>query len=199
MTTAPEADGRTARSAKTRDAIADALLDLLVEGNVRPRAREIAQRAGVSLRSVYVHFDDLEDLFCVAARRHYARVVPMLAPVDPSGSLEARARAIVAERARVYARTGAVARATALQAPSSPTLARVVREAYARSRAEIASVFAPELDAMSSGRRDATLAIVDALLGPATWEMLREHHELTDDAAAAIVVDTVVRRFEAVS
>ena len=44
-------------------------------------AKAIAERAEVSVRSVYVHFDDLEDLFCVAAKRHFARIAPMLAPV----------------------------------------------------------------------------------------------------------------------
>src|ERR1044072_5768679 len=70
---APEAatDGRSARAARTRDAVVEALLSLLDEGNLRPTARQVAERAGVSLRSVYVHFDDLEDLFTAAAHRFF--------------------------------------------------------------------------------------------------------------------------------
>src|SRR3954470_18279608 len=52
-------DGRTARATRTREAVVSAVLDLVNEGNPKPTAREIADRAGVSLRSVYVHFDDL--------------------------------------------------------------------------------------------------------------------------------------------
>ena len=42
-------DGRLARSARTRHAVVDALLDLLGEGDLRPTAARIAERAGVSL------------------------------------------------------------------------------------------------------------------------------------------------------
>ena len=48
--TAPVVDGRAARKAATRDAIADALLDLLSEGNLRPTAREIAGRSPDAVR-----------------------------------------------------------------------------------------------------------------------------------------------------
>ena len=52
-------DGRLARSARTRHAVVDALLDLLGEGDLRPTAARIAERAGVSLRIVFHHFEDL--------------------------------------------------------------------------------------------------------------------------------------------
>src|SRR4051794_7539538 len=74
-------DGRTARSQRTRDSVVEALLDLLNAGNPRPTAREIAEQAGVSLRSVYVHFDDLEDLFLAATGRHLERILPLLEKV----------------------------------------------------------------------------------------------------------------------
>src|SRR5208282_909869 len=56
-------DGRLARSARTRHAVVDALLDLLGEGDLRPTAARIADRAGVSLRLVFHHFDDLEAIY----------------------------------------------------------------------------------------------------------------------------------------
>ena len=185
-------DGRRHRSAKTRDAIADALLDLIGEGRLRPTAKEIAERAGVSVRSVYVHFDDLEDLFCVAVRRQYARVAPMLEPVPLEGTLRTRSAALVGRRIRLYARIGAVGRAARPQAPFSPMLAQVIRDAHARSRAELERVFAPELDARPPARRDPTLAVLDALTGPETWDTLRNTNGLPVDDAAAAVVDAIV-------
>ena len=56
-------DGRAARALRTRNRVVDALLDLIDEGDLRPPAADVARRAGVSLRSVYQHFDDLETLF----------------------------------------------------------------------------------------------------------------------------------------
>ena len=63
-------DGRAARALRTRNRVVDALLDLVDEGDLRPSAADVARRAGVSLRSVFQHFDDLETLFRVAGERH---------------------------------------------------------------------------------------------------------------------------------
>ena len=190
-------DGRRERSAKTRAAIADALLDLLGDGHLRPTAKEIAERAGVSVRTVYVHFDDLEDLFCVAVRQQYARVAPLLEPVTLDGSLHTRVVALVERRIRLYARIGAVGLATRLQAPFSPMLARVVRDAHARSRAELERVFAPELDALTAAHRATTLAVLDVLTGPETWQTLRNTDDLARDDAAAAVVAAILAQLAA--
>ena len=191
-------DGRAARSAKTRDAIAEALLDLLGEAHLRPTAREIAERASVSVRSVYVHFDDLEDLFCVAAKRHYARVAPILTPVAATGSPEERAHALMRQRIRLYATTGAVSRATRLHAESSPTLARLLRDVSSRSRADLERVFRAELPPVGDPRRVNTVAVLDVLAGPETWETLREQHDLTVDAAMQCVIDAILLQLRAV-
>jgi TetR/AcrR family transcriptional regulator, regulator of autoinduction and epiphytic fitness len=193
VTTASVADGRTARSTKTRDSIADALLDLLAEGDLRPTAKTIAERAGVSVRSVYVHFDDLEDLFCVAAQRQFGR----LAPTDPAsddGPLRQRAEAVVARRAAIYAELGAVMRATQLNAPFSDTLTRLMREAAARSRKELERVFAAELERVPAEDRVAVLATLDALSSPASWDVLRDLYDLPDADAQRAIVETIVAR-----
>ena len=55
-------DGRRASRERNRIAVVDALLDLYAEGNLRPGAGEVARRAGLSRRSVFRYFDDLDDL-----------------------------------------------------------------------------------------------------------------------------------------
>ncbi len=197
MSVAPVADGRAARKAATRDAIADALLDLVTEGALRPTAKEIAARAGISLRSVYVHFDDLEDLFCVAARRQFDRVTPVLAPPVIAGALRPRAEAAVRRRIQLFDRFGPIRRATELQAPFSPTLQRLVRGAHARGREELARVFARELDALPRDQRARSLATLDTLMTGATWDLLREQHTLSVRDAERTIVDAVVACLEA--
>lgn len=193
----PAVDGRAARSAKTRDAIADALLDLLADGRPRPTAREIAERAAVSVRSVYVHFDDLEDLFCVAAKRHFARVAPILAPAPATGTLAERADALVRQRFRLHAQAGAVARATRLHAAFSPTLARILREAHARSRADLERVFAQELRDLGTAQRTRSVAVLDVLTGSDAWETLRERYDLTGETAVKCVIDSIILHLRA--
>ena len=58
----PIVDGRALRAQRTRAAIVDAHIRLLDAGSLRPRAEQIAQAAGVSVRSVWGHFPDLESL-----------------------------------------------------------------------------------------------------------------------------------------
>jgi AcrR family transcriptional regulator len=193
--TAP-VDGRAARKAATRDAIADALLDLLTEGNLRPTAREIAARAGISLRSVYVHFDDLEDLFCVAAVRQFDRVAPLLTPVSVEGPLRERADGVVKHRLELYAQFGAVLRATDLQAPFSPTLQRLLANGQTAARKELERVFAVELGALTPSARRGTLGVIDALTTSSTCERLRDHHGLARAELEQALVDAIVAVLE---
>jgi TetR/AcrR family transcriptional regulator of autoinduction and epiphytic fitness len=188
----PPLDGRAARAAKTRNAIADALLDLLADGEMQPTAKEIADRAGVSVRSVYVHFDDLEGLYCVAATRYFGRVAPMLAPVAAIGTIEERADLLVRQRVRLYAQSGAIGRATRLHAESSPTLERIVRDWRYRSRTDLERVFARELDPLDAAERDRVLAMLDVLCGPETWETLHLQHDLDVDASARCIARAIV-------
>ena len=69
-------DGRVLRGERNRSAIVEALLALLEEGGAKPSAKEIAERAGVSLRSVFQHFDDMEALYAECVRQQYAKIAP---------------------------------------------------------------------------------------------------------------------------
>ena len=85
-------DGRAARAARTRDAIVEATVALVEAGDVRPTAPRIAGRAGVSVRSVFQHFDDLSALYtavvCLVVERLAVLVVPPLAALGAlSGAL----------------------------------------------------------------------------------------------------------------
>src|SRR5215210_6885295 len=74
----PGVDGRTARAERTRAALAEALLSLLEEGDLRPTAASIAARAGVSERTLFQHFPEREALFHAAALAQAERIAPLL-------------------------------------------------------------------------------------------------------------------------
>lgn len=184
-------DGRSARAARTRDAVVEALLSLLDEGNFRPTARQVAERAGVSLRSVYVHFDDLEDLFTAAAHRHFERVRDLIERIPDSGPLETRLDLFTRQRARIHEASAQVRRAAVLQEPFSPALAEVLALARKLSRAEIELVFGPELDRRESADRARLLVQLDLLSSSATWQTLRLHYDQSAEKAREIVADTL--------
>src|SRR5262252_4637374 len=94
-------DGRIARGARARAAIADALLSLIERGDLRPSAARIAERAGVSLRSVFQHYNDVESLFAAAAARQTERLAPLVGEVPDKGPLARRLDAFVRARVRL--------------------------------------------------------------------------------------------------
>ena len=94
-------DGRLARSERTRRAVVDALLDLLGEGDLRPTAARIAERARVSLRLVFHHFDDLEAIYSELADRQAERVRPLTVPISVELPFERRVEEFCAQRARL--------------------------------------------------------------------------------------------------
>lgn len=56
-------DGRRLRSDRSRRAIIEALFELMREGEMRPTAADVADRANVGLRTVFRHFEDMESIF----------------------------------------------------------------------------------------------------------------------------------------
>ena len=59
----PAPDGRRNRTIETRRRIVKALTELIREGEVAPTAHGVSLRAGVGLRTVFRHFDDMETLY----------------------------------------------------------------------------------------------------------------------------------------
>ena len=140
------ADGRAARSHRTRLAILDAMRSLHAEGDLRPTVPRIAARAGVSLRTVWQQFADREALLIEAVKRDREIQRSLVARIDPDQPLAARVEAFVAQRARVLEEMTPTWRAARVHQPFSDQLQRDRKRRNAGGRAEIEQVFAPELD-----------------------------------------------------
>jgi TetR/AcrR family transcriptional regulator, regulator of autoinduction and epiphytic fitness len=180
-------DGRASRSARTRAAVVEALLALIEGGNLRPTARQIADEAGVSLRSVYVHFDDVESLFIAAAGRHHERLEALRTPCQTTGPLGERITSLTERRRTMYEEGAQVRRAAVLQEPFSPALSRVFDLGRAAMRAEVEIVFAAELDELPEDERPQLAAALEVAISSGTWDSLRTRHDLPPDEAAALV------------
>jgi AcrR family transcriptional regulator len=169
-TDAGATDGRVQRGERNRAAIVDALLALVEGGEPRPSARAVAERAGVSLRSVFQHFDDMEALYAACVDRQLSRVVQMVEPIDPELPLETRIDAVVAQRNRVFERVAPIRRTTILAAPSSPVLQAGLKRAAGDFRSRLAAAFAREL---RSADRKELLAALDAATSFEAWDQMR--------------------------
>ena len=122
-------DGRTARRDRNRDAVLDAVLELFAEGQLEPSAADAAARSGVSLRSVYRYYEDLESLLRAAIARSLELNLPFF-EIDGlgEGPLAERIDRLVSRRLTLYDHVGGMARASVLRARTNELVrAQLVR------------------------------------------------------------------------
>lgn len=95
-------DGRHARSIATRSRIVAALLQLVREGDVSPSAARVADSAGVGLRTVFRHFDEMDVLYREMAEVIEAEVMPMMLKPFNVHDWRGRVREMAARRIGIY-------------------------------------------------------------------------------------------------
>lgn len=171
-------DGRLARGERARGAIVDALLDLLEAGELRPSAARIAERAGVSLRSVFQHFSDVETLFATAAERQKLRLTPLVRPIPADGPLADRIAAFASQRAKLLEAITPVRRAAILMEPFSRELHARLASFRSDKGAEVQRIFAREIAACPAAVRRQLVAALIATSSWNAWQALREHQGL---------------------
>ena len=190
MMNAPAApgDGRRARSERSRNAIATALLELIVAGTPRPSARQVAERAGVSPRLVFHHFKVMEALYGRLMALQAERLKPLLEMDIPAGApFEERLAAFVDHRVTVLEFMSPVRRVIIGAETSSAALAAELDRLRDFKRRQTAAVFAPEISDLSPEAGAQVTAALQATTAWSTWHSLRHHQKLTVEAAEAVM------------
>src|SRR6478672_5513415 len=123
-------DRRRLRTERGRELVVTALLQFFDEGESQPGAARIAARAGVSERSVFRYFDDLDALAAEAVERQTARTRELFAPPSADGALDRRIRALAEQRMTIHDRVAVVAAAGRRIEARAPSVA----EAFALRR-----------------------------------------------------------------
>jgi TetR/AcrR family transcriptional regulator of autoinduction and epiphytic fitness len=166
-------DGRTARSHRSRRAIVAAMRALHAEGDPRPTAPRVAERAGVSVRTVWQQFADMETLLVEAIRRDDQILKSLLERIEPDQPLAARVSLFVGQRARILEQMTPTWRAARLHEPFSAQLQRHKDKMLAIARAELETVFARELAELGPGPHQQLLDSLHAISIWSFWESLR--------------------------
>ncbi len=186
-------DGRIARGERTREAIVEAHAELLREGVLKPTAKVIAERAGVSVRTLWLNFKDLETL--LEATTAYW--------------LDADAALRQADR-RVTAAGRADRRCSAGNAPSGWSTSRRrpgrrcwasrsrrpwLRRAASSSSGSVATCSRPSRPSwrLTGGADGALCLALMAAASGMTWSFARDDLGRDVDDAAAIMRDTFTR------
>ncbi len=191
-------DGRTARRDRNREAVLDAVLDLFADGSMTPVPAEVAERSGVSLRSVYRYFDDMDALVRAAIARNLARMGPFFDLDDPGvGPLDERVERTVAARLRLHDGIAPMARAAVARAPQNPIIDERLQETRLLLRRQVEEMFAPELAALDAEVGHDVVAAVDVLLELDSLDHLRRHRRMPVAEAQRVLVRAIRALFAA--
>ncbi len=175
------ADGRLLRSQRSRQRIADALYELLGEGDREPSAQKVADRAGVGIRTVFRLFSDMDELYATVNARLVEEVAPMLRDVpSEEAPLDERVTSLVADRSRLYERVGPYMRATNRNRDRSTFLGAEYRRLVLRLRQRLL-LWLPEL----KGAAPALVEALDQATSFEAWDRLRGDQRLSKPRAQA--------------
>jgi len=180
-------DGRLQRSVRSRQRIVEALFELIKEGELVPTGEQVAARAGVGLRTVFRHFEDMETLYAEIQARVEGLAHPILAAGVVDGPLEERVAAFASQRATAFERAAPFKRAGDLQRWRSAFIQgsheRTVRELRAHLYRAL-----PEVDGLPPSLQQA-LELVTSF---EAWERLRADQGLGRERAQDVFHDAVL-------
>ena len=180
-------DGRTRRGERNRESIIDALIACYHDGILRPSVQEVAERAGVSARSVHNHFVDVETLRAEVAQRQWERCAGYAGALDLTLPVPERVDQLVEQRAALFEEVTPVRRAALLSVHKSPTIAANLARLDRTLRAQIANAFDLGPDVLDA---------VDAVASWDAWNRLRNAQGCSVARARRILTRTITTLIE---
>ena len=109
----------------------DAVIEIFEEGDIDPSVDSVAERAGVSNRSIYRYFDHRDHLMRAAVTHAMRRVIPEIQLDDIGiGTFEERVDRFVDHRLQMYQQLAPITRAAKRAAQSEP----IIREEFEAGR-----------------------------------------------------------------
>jgi AcrR family transcriptional regulator len=167
-------DGRIVRRHNNRRRIVAAMLELVRAGAISPNAEEVAERAGVGLRTVFRHFDDMDSLYREMAEAMRNELTPLVAAPFASGEWKTRLGEMIDRRARLFERAMPFKNAADVHRHRSAFLRKDYETIRSAERAAIEAVLPTPL------KNDKTFfEAIDQALSFATWQHLRRDQKLS--------------------
>ena len=191
-------DGRTARRNRNRDAVLDAMIDLTSEIGEEPAIEAVAERAGVSYRSVYRYFDDRTELLLAAIGRLMGDVWAIF-DVEQlgEGSFDDRLERFITVRIGAYRRLAPLSRLAMRRSLSEPLVTVQFDTVRSFLRDQLATQFASELSSLAEPEQVVALRAIDTMFQFEAMEFLARFDELGDDDIADVLRRHVRKHLDA--
>ena len=184
-------DRRRLRTERGRELVVTALLEFFDEGESQPGAARIAERAGVSERSVFRYFDDLDALAAEAVARQIGRTRDIFAAPDGTGDLDRRVRALAEQRMTIHDQVAVVSAAGRRIEARAPSVAEALASRRELLRDQVGAQFADEIDAHPGRIRTELLDALDAAASFEQIDQLRTVAGYSRARTRAVVVRTL--------
>lgn len=168
-------DGRVLRGARNKQLIVNAVYDLLRGGSLEPTAQDVAQRAGVGVRTVFRQFQDMDALALAVGDRVMRELIPILVPLIPSGQLQKDLAAIIDRRSHIFEHLAPFRRAGSIVRHRSAFLRGMDATITRMQREDIDRMIKPYLEEDC----DAIMEALDMLLSFEAWDRMRERQRLS--------------------
>src|SRR4051794_39149574 len=182
--------GESVASSDDRAVLADALVDLFAESGTRPTPREMAQRSGLPLTTVFQLLDDLEPLAVGVFRTQIDRVWSHIDPLPGrEAPVDARVDALVDQRARLFEQIAPTRRIAGEVMVNSPALGKGLARSEAFLRRQVTEAFEVELGVIDDPD---LLAAIDYVTSYEAWEGMRRNDRHSPAAASRILRVTLL-------
>ncbi len=185
-------DGRRARSDRSRNAIATAMLELIVEGTPHPSARQAAERAGVSPRLVFHHFKDMEALYGRLMTLQSERLRPLM-EMDMAlhAPFEERLSVFADHRVTILEFISPIRKVIIGTEVTSPVIAAELDLFREIKRKQAAAVFAPELSRLTAEEAGLAASALQLATSWSAWHSLRHHQKLPLEKAETVLIQMI--------
>lgn len=185
-------DGRRERGRSSYRRIVEAMMELIVAGDLSPSAARVAEEAGIGLRTVFRHFDDMDALYAEITRTITERVMLIVMAPYPDQPWRSNIGELVRRRVDVFETTLPFRLAANIKRYQSPFLMGQYSRVVMLERELIVRL----LPASVRNDRIGVEALC-AALSFHTWRTLRHDQSLSADEAGTVMgqmVEAVMAR-----
>lgn len=170
-----EQDGRRLRSLTSQNIIVDAMIILVQRGILEPTAQQVADEAGIGIRTVFRQVQDKENLFSKMDEKVRADLQEILdRAAHPQGNLKERIEGLIELEAEIFEKNLQFLRATLANKWKYNTL----QKNYERNQRNIKSflyTWIPELNNLSESKQ----VLLTSVNTAGYWIELRENLKLS--------------------
>jgi AcrR family transcriptional regulator len=185
-------DGRSLRRERNRQDIVDALLGLIQNGETEISAALIASKAGLSERSIFRYFDDVNDLYRSVCDLAFSKEIEY-ALIDDAGvgSLDTKIENFVNQRVRIYTMNEKIAPAARSFAFKNPIIKNQLVVGRKLLRNQIITHFSEELSAFDKQQQQVAVAIIDSLTTFEYYDMMRSDQKMSVQAIKSVLTESI--------